>query len=149
WYHRGMAYMNVAQWDNVVADYSKLLEKYPGDCHAMYSRAVAYVKLNRPELAIADLRQAVTTGYPDLQGIKKDDRLAPLRAREDFKKLLAEVEPKAQEAMRRAIAENKKLAAANPDEPGPRDRLARAHYNLAGLLQEIGQKKEAAEAFRE
>jgi hypothetical protein len=41
---------------------------------------------------VADLRQAFANGYKDLQAIKKDDRFAPLRPREDFKKLLAEME---------------------------------------------------------
>jgi tetratricopeptide (TPR) repeat protein len=114
WHHRGLVYMRLGQWDNVVADYSSLLEKYPADYNAWYSRAVAYVKLNQPEQAVADLRQAVAKGYKNVQGIKKDESFAPLRTRADFKKLLAEVELKAQEAIRQAIAVNEKLAAEFP-----------------------------------
>ena len=57
-------------------------------------RAAAYVKLNQPQLAVADLRQAFAKGFKDLEGVKKDELFAPLRDREDFKKLLAEVEGK-------------------------------------------------------
>jgi serine/threonine protein kinase/tetratricopeptide (TPR) repeat protein len=88
---RGQAYLDLGQWDKVVADFDKLLEKDPNDSSALYFRAVAYVKLNQPEQAVADLRQAFAKGYKDLQAIKKDDRFAPLRAREDFKKLLADM----------------------------------------------------------
>ena len=43
---------------------------------------------------MADLRQAFAKGFKDLEGVKKDELFAPLRVREDFKKLLAEVEGK-------------------------------------------------------
>jgi hypothetical protein len=38
------------------------------------------------------LRQAVAKGYKDATNLKKDLDLDPLRARDDFQKLLAEVE---------------------------------------------------------
>ena len=59
-----------------------------------HERALCYVNLNQPELAVADLRQAFARGYQDLEGIKKDDRFTQLRNRDDFKKLLEEVEAK-------------------------------------------------------
>jgi hypothetical protein len=52
------------------------------------------VKLNQPEQAVADLRQAFAKGFRDLEGVKKDERFAPVRNRADFKKLLAELEAK-------------------------------------------------------
>jgi serine/threonine protein kinase/tetratricopeptide (TPR) repeat protein len=45
--------------------------------------------------ALATLRQAVQNGYKDVPHLKKDQDLDPLRDREDFKKLLAELEEKA------------------------------------------------------
>src|SRR5262249_50648646 len=153
WWYRGLAYLELSQWDKAVADYCKYLEKYPNDANVLYFRAVGYAKLKQPERAVADLRQAVAKGYHNPQGIPKDDRFASLRPREDFQKLLAEVKAKAPamelEGMRRGIARNEQEAAAHPNEPGLRDRLARSHHNLAKRLQEIGQKKEAAKAFRE
>jgi len=47
--------------------------------------------------AMALLRQAVTRGFKDAAHMKKDPDLQPLRAREDFKKLLADLEGKAKE----------------------------------------------------
>jgi tetratricopeptide (TPR) repeat protein len=42
--------------------------------------------------SLAALRQAVAHGFKDTAGLKKDRELEPLRGRDDFKKLLAEVE---------------------------------------------------------
>jgi hypothetical protein len=42
------------------------------------------------------LQQAVAKGYQDAAHLKQDTDLAPLRDREDFKKLLAEVEQQAE-----------------------------------------------------
>jgi tetratricopeptide (TPR) repeat protein len=94
WFHRGLAYMRQGKWDGLVADYTKLLEKYPDDFNALHDRAVGYAQLHQPEQAVADLRQAFSKGYKDLEAVKKDDRFAPLRDREDFQKLLAELEEK-------------------------------------------------------
>jgi tetratricopeptide (TPR) repeat protein len=48
------------------------------------------------ERAIALLRQAVAKGWKDAEHTKKDDGLKALRERDDFKKLLAELEAKKQ-----------------------------------------------------
>jgi hypothetical protein len=42
--------------------------------------------------AVALLQQAVAKGYNDAEHMKKDDDLKSLRERDDFKKLLAELE---------------------------------------------------------
>jgi tetratricopeptide (TPR) repeat protein len=94
WLHRGLAYMELGQWDKVADDFSNLLKRFPDDYNVWHDRAVAYTKLNQPEKAVADLRQAFAKGYKDLEGVKKDERFAPLRNREDFKKLLTELEAK-------------------------------------------------------
>jgi tetratricopeptide (TPR) repeat protein len=49
------------------------------------------------ERAMAWLRQAVAAGYKDVARVKKDKDLDALRKREDFKKLLADLEGKASE----------------------------------------------------
>jgi serine/threonine protein kinase len=45
--------------------------------------------------AVEMLRQAVARGYADVDSLNKESAFAPLRSREDFKKLLAELEMKA------------------------------------------------------
>jgi serine/threonine-protein kinase len=47
--------------------------------------------------AVELLRQAVAKGYKDIDHLKKDPDLDPLRGRDDFKKLLAELEAGARE----------------------------------------------------
>jgi serine/threonine protein kinase/tetratricopeptide (TPR) repeat protein len=47
--------------------------------------------------AMALLRQAVARGFKDTAHVKNDSQLEPLRAREDFKKLLADLEGKSKE----------------------------------------------------
>ena len=44
------------------------------------------------ERAVALLRQAVAKGYSDVNGMKNDDDLKSLRPRDDFQKLLAELD---------------------------------------------------------
>jgi tetratricopeptide (TPR) repeat protein len=94
WVWRGDHYRDRRHWVQAIDDYSKALELNAAYGPAWHARAVAYVKLNKHELAVADLRQAFDKGYKDLEGVKKDELFAPLRDREDFKKLLAEVEGK-------------------------------------------------------
>jgi hypothetical protein len=47
------------------------------------------------DAAMKLLREAVSKGYKDVPHMKKDTDLDPLRQREDFQKLLAELEAKA------------------------------------------------------
>ena len=44
------------------------------------------------ERAVALLRQAVAKGYSDVNGMKNDDDLKPLRLRDDFQELLREMQ---------------------------------------------------------
>jgi len=53
--------------------------------------------------AMAMLRDAVAKGFKDAAHMKKDTDLDPLRQREDFQKLLAELEAKAKTSERRAV----------------------------------------------
>jgi hypothetical protein len=46
------------------------------------------------DAAMKLLRDAVSKGYKDVAGMKQDTDLDPLRQREDFKKLVAELEGK-------------------------------------------------------
>jgi hypothetical protein len=73
-------------------------------CAAMAEKDDALTETRRGELiesyakrALTVLRLAVENGFKDVARLKQDPRLALLRAREEFKKLLAELEGKAKE----------------------------------------------------
>jgi len=92
WYHRGHLYLQLAQWDKAAADFTKVIEGWPDEPGGWYLRALAYAQLNQPEKAIADLRQAIAKGLKDAEQLKNEPKLEPLRANEEFKKLLAAME---------------------------------------------------------
>jgi hypothetical protein len=48
--------------------------------------------LNQPDKALADFHQAIAKGFKDMERIKNDSRLDPLRSNDDFKKLLTTFE---------------------------------------------------------
>jgi tetratricopeptide (TPR) repeat protein len=66
-----------------VAKHDKLDEKQREAAAELYSDA-----------AMKALREAVSKGYKDVSNMKTDDDLNPLRQREDFQKLVAELEGK-------------------------------------------------------
>jgi hypothetical protein len=71
---------------------------YDVACIYALSAAAAEADSERAEhyatRAVQLLRRAVGRGYKDVDHMKKDPDLAPLRANEGFKKLLAKLEPK-------------------------------------------------------
>jgi eukaryotic-like serine/threonine-protein kinase len=94
WWHRGHAYLQLAQWDKGAADFGKVVDRWPDGSEGWYLRAVALAQLKQPDKALADLRQAIAKGFNNLEWLKNDSRLAPLHTREDFGKLLEELERK-------------------------------------------------------
>ena len=92
WWHRGHAYLQLAQWDKGAADFGNVVDRWPDGSEGWYLRAVALAQLKQPDKALADLRQAIAKGFNNLEWLKNDLRLAPLRSREDFGKLLEELE---------------------------------------------------------
>ena len=67
----------------IVAKHDKLDDKQRKEAVQFYADA-----------AMKLLRDAVSKGYKDVMHMKKDTDLDPLRQREDFKKLIAELEGK-------------------------------------------------------
>jgi hypothetical protein len=67
----------------IVANHDKLDDKRREEAAQFYSDA-----------AMKLLREAVGKGYRDLANIKKDTDLDPLRRRDDFRKLVAQLEGK-------------------------------------------------------
>jgi hypothetical protein len=70
---------SAAQWYDFACVYAIAASKLPEK------------KKEHADRAIEVLRQAVRSGYKDAAHMKKDTDLYPLRDREDFKKLLAEL----------------------------------------------------------
>src|SRR5262249_38097613 len=75
----------------VLSDLHKTLNNY---FNAHHARVMRYLKLKQTELAVDDLRQAFADGYAGLEGVKQDKRFAQLHDRDDFKRLIAELESK-------------------------------------------------------
>ena len=61
---------------------------------AVASDKIADKKAEYADRAMELLQKAVTAGYKDAAHVKKDPDLDPLRDREDFKTLLADLEKK-------------------------------------------------------
>ena len=77
---------------NAAADFGKAVDGWPDGGEGWYWRAVAYAQLGQAEKSLADLRQAAAKGFHILELMKDDSQLAPLRTREEFGKLLQELE---------------------------------------------------------
>jgi WD40 repeat protein/serine/threonine protein kinase/regulator of sirC expression with transglutaminase-like and TPR domain len=93
WWHRGHAYLHLAQWDKAAADFGYVIDHWPDGPDGRYLRAVALAQMNEPDKALADLRQAIALGFKNVEQLKNDSRLDPLRTREDFAELLLALQP--------------------------------------------------------
>jgi hypothetical protein len=78
--------------------------RFLGRCMTLVDKDVRLDQAQRKELlqsyadrALAWLRQAVARGYKNVIQMRHDPELRPLRAREEFQKLLADLEGKAKE----------------------------------------------------
>jgi eukaryotic-like serine/threonine-protein kinase len=94
WSRRGEGYSALKQWDKALADYTQAIELGPTEPYIWVSKAAAHTQLNQPEKAMAELRQAVSQGFRDVKQLKNRTDLAGLHSREDFKKLVMELEAK-------------------------------------------------------
>jgi tetratricopeptide (TPR) repeat protein len=94
WYRRAQAYSALKQWEQAIPDYAQAIELGATETDVWLSKAAAHARLDQPDQAIAELKQAVAKGFRDVQQLRSREDLAALRAREDFKKLLSELEEK-------------------------------------------------------
>jgi tetratricopeptide (TPR) repeat protein len=108
WWGRGHAYVLLAQWDKAAANFGQVLERWPEGHEGWYLRAVAFAQLKQPDKAIADLRKAVANGFNNAEQLKSDWRFAPLRNREDFGKLVEELERKKKSQSKQTAPDKKK-----------------------------------------
>ncbi len=141
WLHRGHVYLRLAQWDKAAANFGKVVDQWPNGSEGWYLRAVAFAQLNQPDKALADLRQAIGKGFYNLESLKNDPRLATLRTRDDFAKLLEELERNAKKKLDDAIVAYRKAIDLDP-------KSVSAHNNLGYALQTQGKLEEAIACYR-
>lgn len=108
WWHRGHAYLQLAQWNNAAANFGRVVDQWPDGVDGWYLRAFAFAQLKQPDKALADLRQAIAKGFNNAEQLKNDPRFAPLRNREDFGKLVEELERKNKSQSKQSDHEKKK-----------------------------------------
>jgi serine/threonine protein kinase/tetratricopeptide (TPR) repeat protein len=105
WRKRANAYLKLGQHEKAIADYSKVIEldpNHPDAAISIYNIACIHALMiptspdhaKQAGVATEWLQKAVAAGYRDIAQIKKDTDLDVLRGREDFKKLLADLEKK-------------------------------------------------------
>ena len=82
------------EWDKAAADFGYVIDHWPEGPDGWYLRAVALANLHQPEKAVADLRHAIAKGFNNVEQMKTDSRLDPLRTRKDFGELLQDFERK-------------------------------------------------------
>jgi serine/threonine protein kinase/tetratricopeptide (TPR) repeat protein len=93
------------------------------------------------EQAMDLLGRAVQAGYGNSAGMRRDADLQPLRGRQDFQKLLADVQTA-------QVALQEKKVAADPKNTQFRANLAASHHNLGHMLDDLGKLVEAEAEFR-
>jgi serine/threonine protein kinase/Flp pilus assembly protein TadD len=142
WWHRGHAHLQLHQWDEAARDFGTVVEKWPHESEGWYRRATARAQLNQLDLALTDLRQAVENGFDNLEMLKSDPLLAPLRTSVEFGKLLEWLEWKIAARLDEAIALCRKATERAPDD-------AQAHHRLGDLLYKHGKYEQAALAYRD
>jgi tetratricopeptide (TPR) repeat protein len=98
---RAISRLQAGQTAEAVAEVEELTKASKGSAGEWYSFALVYAvassKISDQKQEYADramelLRQAVHAGYKNAAQLAKDPRLEPLRQRDDFQKLLAELE---------------------------------------------------------
>jgi adenylate cyclase len=78
--------------DRAVKAVAPLLDKHDLDAHSLYNIACLYARMNDTAGAMVVLQRAFGAGYRHLEEYRTDPDLDPLREREDFKALMAQLE---------------------------------------------------------
>jgi tetratricopeptide (TPR) repeat protein len=115
------------------------------------------------DLAVAALQKAVALGYKELEALKTDGNLAPLRERPEFHTLVGKLEAELRaeassastpqsaaekrQAQENALALRLKLAADDPRNRPVQVDLAAGHYNIGLIQLDRGQHDEALKSL--
>ena len=92
WFHRGLSYVQLGQWDKAAADFDKASEGWPADAESWYWRGAAHARMAQPDEAVRCLRQAVAHGFKDARRMRSNVNFETLRAVDDYKKLLTDLD---------------------------------------------------------
>ena len=82
------------QWDRSIFVLSIATEISPERPAVWYDRAEAYARKGDRKRALADLRQAIDTGWKDLDALRQNEAFAPLRQDPEYQRLTAALEPR-------------------------------------------------------
>ncbi|MBL7139746.1 MAG: hypothetical protein ISS74_02425 [Planctomycetes bacterium] len=85
---RAYEHIREGRWAEAEKVLRPLAEKHPGTAEVHYNLACCLARLDRPEQAVTALEKAIQAGWADADHTRQDADLAPLRDREDFKRLL-------------------------------------------------------------
>jgi len=95
---KALSLLQQKKYGEALAIYEEILKQYPDDATALYNSACCLSLLKRVDEAVKRLREAVKAGFLDLEHIKHDKDLDPVRESDAYKKFLQDFETLAQEA---------------------------------------------------
>ena len=95
---KALSLLQQKKYSEALAVYEEILKQYPDDATALYNSACCLSLLKRVDEAVKRLREAVKAGFLDLEHIKHDKDLDPVRESDAYKKFLQDFETLAQEA---------------------------------------------------
>jgi regulator of sirC expression with transglutaminase-like and TPR domain len=93
-YYLPQSFSEKKQWDRAIFVLSVATEISPEKPFVWYSRAEAYARKGDRKRALADLHQAVDTGWNDLASLQQDEAFAPLHQDPEYQRLTAALEPR-------------------------------------------------------
>ncbi|HEY4593585.1 MAG TPA: tetratricopeptide repeat protein, partial [Thermoanaerobaculia bacterium] len=93
-YYLPQSFNEKKQWDRSIFVLSIAAEISPERPAVWYNRAEAYAHKGDPKRALADLRQAIDTGWKDLDALRQNEAFTPLRQDPEYQRLTAALEPR-------------------------------------------------------
>jgi len=94
---KALSLLQQKKYTEALAVYEQILKQRPDDATALYNSACCLSLLKRVDEAVKRLREAVKAGFLDLEHIKHDRDLDPIRESDAYKKFLQDFETLAQE----------------------------------------------------
>ncbi|MCH8089918.1 MAG: DM13 domain-containing protein [Chloroflexi bacterium] len=113
YFNRGVAFLEIEEWEQAVADYTKVIELTPGDAGAYFNRGLAFLKSRKRQEAIADYSKVIELTPNDVDAY--------------FNRGLAALESGKSE---QAVADYTRVVEFSPDNIDAQFNLAVAYYGL-------------------